>query len=70
MSAPSEKAGYHFPSVLEMIDHYVERIAALRQNAADTQRSTYAVALGQLHAIGLIDEAKWRDALDRPRIQR
>jgi hypothetical protein len=49
---------------------YVERLADLRSRVADPQRDTYTVALGQLHAVGLIDEATWREALDRPRVQR
>jgi hypothetical protein len=61
---------YSFPTVLDQINQYVERIASLRQRAADGPRDTYAVALGQLVAVGLIDAEVWREAMQRPRIER
>lgn len=49
------------------IMQYVDRIAELRRGAAAPQRQAYTVALGQLNALGLIDDATWREAIDRPR---
>jgi hypothetical protein len=53
----------------ERLALYVERIADARSRAADAPRDAYTLALGQLCAVGLIDEATWRAALDRPRVQ-
>lgn len=54
-------------SVPELVVEYAERLALLRSRAADGPRDTYTVALGQLLALGLIEESVYRQAIDRPR---
>jgi hypothetical protein len=49
--------------LLATVDHFTARIADLRSRAAPAQRDTYTVVLGQLHAVGLIDEPTWQHAL-------
>jgi hypothetical protein len=60
---------FQFPTMREQLAAYVERIASLRQRAGDGPRNTYAVALGQLRALDLIEEKEYREAMERPRIE-